>query len=58
MTNQLTTGRPSEAPAQRARLLAAQDLVNRIVRGLLRTPLLSRLAGRRLVTLYIVGRKS
>ncbi len=32
--------------------------MNRIVRGLLRTPLLSRLAGRRLVTLYIVGRKS
>jgi hypothetical protein len=58
MTNQPITGRPSAAPAQRAQLLAAQDLVNRIVRGLLRTPLLSRLAGRRLVTLYIVGRKS
>src|SRR5580704_18350492 len=58
MTDQPMTGRPSAAPAQRAQLLAAQDLVNRIVRGLLRTPLLSRLAGRRLVTLYIVGRKS
>jgi F420H(2)-dependent quinone reductase len=58
MTDQPMTGRLSAAPAQRARLLAAQDLVNRIVRGLLRTPLLSRLAGRRLVTLYIVGRKS
>lgn len=58
MTDQPMTGRPSAAPAQRARLLAAQDLVNRIVRGLLRTPLLSRLAGRRLVTLYITGRKS
>jgi hypothetical protein len=58
MTDQPITGRPSGAPAQRARLLAAQDLVNRIVRGLLRTPLLSQLAGRRLVTLYIVGRKS
>ena len=58
MTDQPITGRLSAAPAQRARLLAAQDLVNRIVRGLLRTPLLSRLAGRRLVTLYIVGRKS
>src|SRR6201993_3819649 len=58
MTNQPMTGRPPAAPAQRARLLAAQDLVNRIVRGLLRTPLLSRLPGRRLVTLYIVGRKS
>ncbi|HTZ29391.1 MAG TPA: hypothetical protein VMC83_35665 [Streptosporangiaceae bacterium] len=58
MTDQPMTGRPPAALAQRARLLAAQDLVNRIVRGLLRTPLLSRLAGRRLVTLYIVGRKS
>jgi hypothetical protein len=58
MTDQPITARPSAAPAQRARLLAAQDLVNRIVRGLLRTPLLSRLAGRRLVTLYITGRKS
>ena len=58
MTDQPMTGRPPAAPAQRARLLAAQDLVNRIVRGLLRTPLLSRLAGRRLVTLYITGRKS
>ena len=58
MTDQPMTGRRPAAPAQRARLLAAQDLVNRIVRGLLRTPLLSRLAGRRLVTLYIVGRKS
>jgi deazaflavin-dependent oxidoreductase (nitroreductase family) len=43
MTDQPITGRPSAAPAQRARLLA---------------PLLSRLAGRRLVTLYVVGRKS
>ena len=58
MTDQPITDRPSTAPAQRARLLAAQDLVNRIVRGLLRTPLLSRLAGSRLVTVYVTGRKS
>ena len=58
MTDQPITGRPPTAPAQRTRLLAAQNLVNRIVRGLLRTPLLGRVAGRRLVTLYIVGRKS
>jgi deazaflavin-dependent oxidoreductase (nitroreductase family) len=32
--------------------------VNRIVRGLLRTPLLCRVAGSRLITLYVVGRKS
>jgi deazaflavin-dependent oxidoreductase (nitroreductase family) len=58
MTDQPVTGRRMAAPAQRARLLAAQDLVNRIVRGVLRTPLVSRLAGRRLITVYIVGRKS
>jgi len=38
--------------------MAAQSLVNRIIRGLLRTPLLSRLAGSRLITVYVVGRKS
>ena len=42
----------------RVQTLAAQGLVNRIVRGLLRTPLLSRVVGRRLVTVYVVGRKS
>ena len=35
-----------------------QGAANRVVRGLLRTPLLSRAVGGRLVTLYIVGRKS
>ena len=49
---------PRAAPAQRARTLGAQRLANRLVRGLLRTPLLSRAAGRRLVTLYVTGRKS
>ena len=42
----------------RAQTLAAQGLVNRIVRGLLRTPLLCRAVGSRLVTVYVVGRKS
>src|SRR5487761_1412113 len=42
----------------RAQTLAAQKLVNRIIRGLLRTPLLSRLVGSRLVTVYVTGRKS
>ena len=41
------------APAVRA-----QGLVNLAVRGLLRTPGLSRVTGRRLVTLYVAGRKS
>jgi deazaflavin-dependent oxidoreductase (nitroreductase family) len=35
-----------------------QGLANVVVRGLLRAPLLGRLLGRRLVTLYVVGRKS
>jgi deazaflavin-dependent oxidoreductase (nitroreductase family) len=38
--------------------LAWQGLANRIVRGLLRTPLLSRAVGNRLITVYVVGRKS
>jgi hypothetical protein len=42
----------------RARTLAIQPVVNRIVRGLLRTPILGRLVGTRLVTVYVVGRKS
>ena len=51
------------APAQeqvpaRAQPLALQGLANRVVRGLLRTPLLCRGVGRRLVTLYVVGRRS
>lgn len=58
MTDQPLTGRPMTAPSPRAKLLAAQDLVNRIVRGLLRTPVVSRLAGRRIVTLYVTGRKT
>lgn len=35
-----------------------QGLVNRLIRGLLRTPLLGRLVGKRLITVYVVGRKS
>ncbi len=42
----------------RSRMLRWQGLVNRLLRGVLRTPLLCRLAGRRLVTLYVVGRTS
>ena len=45
-------------PGGRAQTMAFQGLANRIVRGLLRTPLLSRVVGNRLITLYIVGRKS
>ena len=40
------------------RTLPAQRVANLLVRGLLRTPGLSRIVGSRLVTLYVVGRKS
>ncbi len=46
----------SGAPA--VRTMRAQGLANLVVRGLLRTPGLCRVVGSRLVTLYIVGRKS
>jgi hypothetical protein len=58
------TSEPSNVPAEdpvpgaRAKTLVVQGLANRIVRGLLRTPLLSRAVGNRLVTLYVVGRTS
>jgi deazaflavin-dependent oxidoreductase (nitroreductase family) len=42
----------------RAQTLALQGVANWIVRGLLRVPLLSRGVGKRLITLYVVGRKS
>jgi hypothetical protein len=58
MTNQPMTGAPRAQPEQRAQTLKAQNLANRLVRGLLRTPLLCRAVGGRLVTLYVVGRKS
>jgi deazaflavin-dependent oxidoreductase (nitroreductase family) len=38
--------------------MRAQGLVNLLVRGLLRTPVVSRGIGRRLVTLHVVGRTS
>ena len=58
MSNEPVTGNPTVRPSPRAQTMAMQNVGNRIVRGMLRTPLLCRLAGRRLVTLYIVGRKS
>lgn len=58
MTDQSVTGGPHAIPAPRAQTLAIQGLANGMVRGLLRAPLLSAVAGRRLVTLYIMGRKS
>jgi deazaflavin-dependent oxidoreductase (nitroreductase family) len=42
----------------RAQTLPGQGLVNKVVRGLLRAPLISRVVGKRLITVYVVGRKS
>src|ERR671923_838817 len=42
----------------RAKTVKLQPLVNRVVRGLLRTPLICRGIGSRLITVYVVGRKS
>src|ERR1700744_3614846 len=61
MSDQSVRGKMDEStaiPEPRAQTMAMQGLANRVVRGLLRTPLLSRAMGGRLVTLYIVGRKS
>lgn len=41
-----------------ARTMSYQGFTNRIVRGLLRTPLLALGIGNHLITLYVVGRKS
>jgi deazaflavin-dependent oxidoreductase (nitroreductase family) len=55
----ITTNSTLRAPAAGApQTLALQGLVNRFMRGVLRTPGLSRLAGRRLIVLYVVGRTS
>jgi deazaflavin-dependent oxidoreductase (nitroreductase family) len=43
---------------QHAHTLAFQGAANRVVRVLLRTPLLARIVGARLVTIYAVGRKT
>lgn len=50
--------RGQPAAGGRAQTLPLQGLVNRVIRGLLRTPLLCRVIGKRLVTVYVVGRKS
>ena len=43
---------------QRPQTMALQNLSNAIVRGLLNTPGISSGIGKRLITLYVVGRKS
>ena len=48
----------SPAATPRARTMRFQGVANRVVRGLLATPLLARAIGQRLITVYVVGRKS
>jgi hypothetical protein len=47
-----------QTPSPRAQTLAVQGPANRVIRGLLRTPLLCRVVGNRLITVYVIGRKS
>ena len=58
MTGNASTVRPGSPPQSRAQTMPGQRLVNLVVRALLQTPGLSRVVGSRLVTLYVVGRKS
>ena len=58
MTGNATTLGPGSHPESRAQTMPGQPFVNLVVRALLRTPGLSRVVGSRLVTLYVVGRKS
>jgi deazaflavin-dependent oxidoreductase (nitroreductase family) len=48
----------ADATKPGAQTLALQSVVNRIMRGVFRTPLLCRVVGKRLIILYVVGRKS
>jgi hypothetical protein len=55
------TDSPADAarvPTPRATTLRFQSLANRVVRTLLAVPLVARGVGTRLVTVYVVGRKS
>jgi deazaflavin-dependent oxidoreductase (nitroreductase family) len=43
---------------RRIQTMRGQRVVNRIMRGMLRTPFICRGLGRRLITVYVVGRKT
>ena len=62
MTDQSVTGTAGGSnaipAAPRVQISPIQRIANVVVRGVLRTPVLSALAGKRLVTLHFVGRKS
>ena len=48
----------SDPRADRPQTMAAQGVANRLVRGMLRMPFVARGIGSKLITLYVVGRKS
>ncbi|HEU5266355.1 MAG TPA: hypothetical protein VFU35_06625 [Jatrophihabitans sp.] len=50
--------RPEDDRLRQIKTMRFQGAANVIVRGLLRTPLLCRGVGRRLITIYVVGRKT
>ncbi len=52
------TGATAAPATPRARTMRFQGAANRVVRVLLRTPVICRLMGRLLVIVYVVGRKS
>jgi deazaflavin-dependent oxidoreductase (nitroreductase family) len=56
MTSSASASEPK--PPARASTLPLQGVVNRLIRSFLRAPLLSNVAGKRLVTLYLAGRKT
>lgn len=58
MDDRVTATNIPSHPLPRARTLALQGAVNRVIRGLLRTPVLCRVVGARLITVYVVGRTS
>jgi hypothetical protein len=58
MTRNTSTAGHGSRRQSRAQTMPGQRLVNLFVRALLRTPGLSGVLGNRLVTLYVVGRKS
>jgi hypothetical protein len=58
MTGKPHTGDPARPAGQRAHTMPGQRVVNLLVRAMLHTPGLAAIVGGRLVTLYVVGRKS
>src|SRR6266568_1241491 len=58
MTGKPHTSDPASPAGRRAHTMPGQRAVNLLVRAMLRTPGLAPTVGGRLVTLYVVGRKS